>query len=425
MAKGQPSWYKRRSYLHFDQPIKCSKAQSLVMSPHRVAKHAFFPLISYTISSLKVFRNSLGELEKKTKQRPIAFASHVDSHIYSYYTQILSKLYELSIEKYGLGKNVLAFRSLGKNNIHFANQAFEKIKDRGECSVVAMDISGFFQNLEHRHLKSAWKELLGEKKIPDDHFNLFKSLTRYSQVDQTKLYNTLGIAKNNPRKARFKVCDAVTFREKVRRKGLITVNDSGAGIPQGTPISALLSNIYMLDFDKRIKQVVEERSGEYFRYCDDMLFIVPHEHQNDIQDFAVKELSKLGLDINPDKTEVRRFSMHGNLQISDRPLQYLGFTFDGQRKLIRSSALARFSGKMKAGVRQAKKKQNKENLLKSENGIQTKPLFRKKLYERYSHLGRRNFITYGHDAANHMESSAIRRQLKPLWSRLQREFNSD
>ena len=38
-----------------------------------------------------------------------------------------------------------------------------------------------------------------------------------------------------------------------------------------------------------------------------------------------------------------------------------------------------------------------------------KKLSKRKLYERYSHLGGKNFITYGHRAANHMRSDAIRK----------------
>jgi retron-type reverse transcriptase len=52
------------------------------------------------------------------------------------------------------------------------------------------------------------------------------------------------------------------------------------GIPQGSPISALLSNIYMFSFDKHMKNYVDSIGGKYFRYCDDMLLIVPSEYRD-------------------------------------------------------------------------------------------------------------------------------------------------
>ncbi|WP_323948733.1 hypothetical protein [Aeromonas hydrophila] len=78
---------------------------------------------------------------------------------------------------------------------------------------------------------------------------------------------------------------------------------------------------------------------------------------------------------------------------------------------------------MKAGVRLAKKTHQKANLIEEKEGLAKTPLFKKKIYERYSHLSKRNFITYGHRAANIMGSHAIRKQLKPLWGRLIKEIN--
>lgn len=69
--------------------------------------------------------------------------------------------------------------------------------------------------------------------------------------------------------------------------------------------------------------------------------------------------SELNLTINPEKTEIRHFWSDSGLQKRNKPLQYLGCTFDGQRKLIRFAALARFSGRMKSGVRVAKKSRAK------------------------------------------------------------------
>ena len=422
MPNDEPPWFRLRGYLHFDSPVKAVTAQKLVTNPKRVAKHAFFPLIHYQIDSFKVSTTESGEFHKKFKSRPISYASHLDSHIYAYYAWLLSKHYEELLNHNNLSDNVLAFRSLGKSNIEFANNAFEEIKRRKHCVAIALDISGFFDNLDHQTLKAMWARTLGEEKLPDDHFNVFKSLTKYSKVNRAALYEQLGISPNNPKNGRFRICAAHEFRNTVRCNGLIETHQKTKGIPQGTPISALLSNIYMIDFDSKAKQITDEFGGEYYRYCDDMLFIVQPDQQDVIEHFVNSEIDRLGLSINQDKTEIRHFWPDGILQKCNKSLQYLGFTFDGQRKLIRSAALARFSGRMKSGVRLAKKTREKIKRLNDSQGRPTKALFKRKLYERYSYVGRRNFISYGYRAANLMGSQAIKRQLKPLWARLQDEI---
>ena len=177
MSSKKHPWFRPRGYLHFDSPISFRKAQSIVMSPKRVARHSFYPLINYQIDSYKVSKDQFGKLQKKAKERPIAYASHVDSHIYAYYAWLLNTSYEKKIQATGLNDNILAFRSLGKSNIEFADSAFEDIKRRENCSAVALDVSGFFDNLDHQMLKKSWADLIGVDQLPKDHFNVFKSLT--------------------------------------------------------------------------------------------------------------------------------------------------------------------------------------------------------------------------------------------------------
>lgn len=425
MKSKKHPWFKRRGYLHFDSPVSFKTAQKLVNSPRRVATHAFYPLIHYDIRSFKVYLNAENEIERKWKSRQIKYASHLDSHIYSYYSWLLSALYEKQVKQRGLDKNVLAFRSLGKNNIDFANDAFEIIRKTGKCSAVGLDITGFFDNLNHQKLKAIWADLLGEAKLPFDHFAVFKSLTKYVFVEREALFKALGISKNNPKNGRYRACTAKEFRDTIRSGGLIEKNKNNYGIPQGSPISALLSNIYMLDFDEKMKIAVEAEGGHYFRYCDDMLFITKTIFRDQIETHALNEIKQLKLEINSKKTERRDFYRYGGqLRCKDnKSLQYLGFTYDGERKLIRSAALAKFSNRMKAGVRLAKKTVSRKNHeLMIEGKAPTEKLRKKKLYERYSHLGNRNFLKYGYRAAKTMKSKAIKKQLKPMWRRLQNEL---
>lgn len=416
-------WYRSRGYLHFDRPISFENAKKIVTSPKKVAAHSFYPFINYSVDSKKIKQDKItGKIETKFKKRPVAYSSHVDSHIYSYYAKLLTKLYEEELVSRKISDSVLAFRALGKNNIDFANDAFKKIKKIGNCGVIALDLSKFFDKLDHKILKQHWSKLLGTERLPADHFNIFKSVTKFSQVEKTKLYNLLEISSNNPKNGRVRVCTPAEFRNNVRKTGLITTNEDFFGIPQGSPISALLSNIYMLDFDEKMHHYVRGLGGTYFRYCDDMLFIVPIENRDQTVDVAKKEIKLLKVDINDDKTEQRIFTSSMKGLKADKPLQYLGFLFDGQNIYLRSASLAKYSERMRKGVRLAKATMKKRNRIKNSRGEPQSSLFKNKIYKKYSHFGRRNFLTYGYRAADIMDSKTIRKQLKPLWNRLQNEL---
>ena len=54
------------------------------------------------------------------------------------------------------------------------------------------------------------------------------------------------------------------------------------GIPQGSPISAVLANIYMLDFDYEINKYLESIGGIYRRYSDDMVAICPLDKKDEV-----------------------------------------------------------------------------------------------------------------------------------------------
>ncbi len=423
------SWYKSRKYLHFDLPISRGKAEKIVTNKNSVAKHAFYPFISGIISSSKLARDeNTKKLFQKPKEREIAYSAHVDSHIYSFYSNILSKLYEEKLLELGIDENVLAFRKIdGKNNIHFAKDAFSCIKLMGECSVVALDFSKFFNTLDHDILKSKWCSLLGVDKLPEDHYNIYRSLTKYSHVDRIELFKLFDISIYTPKSnSRERVCSPTDFRTKVRNNGLINLNpEKDKGVPQGSPISALLSNIYMLDFDLKMKRFVDSCGGKYFRYCDDMIFIVPSGFGDMIESLASSAVKDFKVTINRNKTEIRDFIFKNNRLIcfdkegNQKTLQYLGFLFDGVNVFLRSTALARYSEKMRGGVKLAKKTMARKNRIRNSKG-ETKQsfLYKRKLHRLYSYRGKRNFISYGYRAAKIMDSKSIRKQLKPLWGRL-------
>jgi len=80
----------------------------------------------------------------------------------------------------------------GKCNIHFARDAFQNIRDLGSCCAIAIDISSYFESLNHERLKSLWCRLLAVDRLPPDHFAVFTNITKYRVVDRTKAYERLG-----------------------------------------------------------------------------------------------------------------------------------------------------------------------------------------------------------------------------------------
>lgn len=391
----------------------------------QVQGHSFYPFIYSTVTTIKVSRNpQTKKVERKKKEREISYSAHVDSHIYSFYASKLARHYENRIVAADLRGSVLAFRSLGKSNVDFAWKAFAEIRQRGNCDVVAFDIKGFFDNLDHRLLKRAWTSVLGEVYLPKDHWAVFRSLTTWARVNKDKLYKALGISIHNPVPngiRRRRLCSPDDFRKVVRDQGLIQKNGQKHGIPQGSPISAVLSNIYMLTFDEQMRGFAKSIGATYMRYCDDIMVISPPGMIDTVKAFTAQQIQTVKLEIQPDKTDECSFAIDSNGLVSaGKTIQYLGFTFDGQNIQIRSSSMMRYFEKMARGIRVAKNATAKRNKIRKRRGKNQKPLHLKTLLKRYSYLGRRNFLTYGFRSAVTMHSDSIKTQLQPLWPKFKK-----
>jgi RNA-directed DNA polymerase len=420
-------WLERRGYVHFDRHIAAEKIERRVRDPEYVASHGFMPFIGYSIEEPKYKR-----LQRKVliKSRPIRFASHLDSHVFAYYANLLAEPYEEALRANSLSENVLAYRKheiegerRGKCNIHFANEAFEWVKQYRDCTAFAFDVEGFFDSIDHGLLKQQWQNLIGDDRLAEDHYKVFRAITKYCWVELAAMADALGFGRNRLEKSRVPFSTPKAFRERIAKQGLLQINKGPFGIPQGSPISALLSNIAMLDFDCMMAQLVKNWNGLYRRYSDDILVIVPSEYANDVGVQTWDTLAKTTngtLKLNDEKTVVSAFETKGGKLIADTPLSYLGFDFDGQQKLIRQKTISRFQRRMVQAVRSAARAANKA----SGDGKDGR-VWRRELYERYSHLGKRNFVTYAYRCASIMNAPEIKRQTRRHWERLNRLINED
>jgi hypothetical protein len=412
--------FKPRRYLHFDEPVSEAAAEELATDPVRVRSWPFMPMLRCMLTVKKVKRNEAGHLETKLKEREICYSAHRDAAIYAYYGLRLSNAYEQLLTTKGLTSNVTAFRpDSGKCNIDFAKEAFEWIRNFGPCTALAFDIKSFFDTLDHLHLKRHWAAVLGLSKLPDDHYAVYKSLTRFARVDREKAMQALGISRHNPRASnRRRLCTPEEFREKIRKGGLIEVNAKNFGIPQGSPMSAILSNIYMLPFDEAVSAKVSSVGGLYRRYCDDMLCIVSQELSVSIEAFVMAEIATIKLQIQEAKTLRHRFELKAHELSADKPLQYLGFLFDGNRVLLRNAGLTRFYARMRAGVQLAAATKAKADKRRTPIEAGADSIKRKKLNKRYSYLGGTNFISYAIRSSRQFDDEGIKKQVRRHWRKL-------
>lgn len=364
----RPERKHQKQYPHFDAPLSLSELSELANDPARVATNPFFPFLEFKQSWIP-FR---ADGHRDPKERLIRFASRRDSAIFSRYRVLLSDLYEAKLKAVGLGDAVIAYRRIplhpgsprGKCNIHFAKESFEAIQGLGTCCAVVMDISKYFEHIDHARLKTYWAKLLSEPRLPDDHHAIFKALTRYRWVDRRQALTALGFMgldghlatpnKDLPRQ----LCTPRVFRDKIADAGLIQKNENGFGIPQGAPLSDVLANIYLLEFDLEVTDWVKRRGGYYRRYSDDILIILPgsFEHGRAAFDFASCRIRHFGdrLEIKQEKTAIVRYfpdsdGLGYECQSGSKGrngLEYLGFRFDGKRAYLRDSTVSRFYRKM-------------------------------------------------------------------------------
>ncbi len=386
------------------------------------------------------------------KYREIYYPNHLDAHIYSYYTKnILEPLYEEELKKdKALNESVIAYRRIQvanqdrcKSNIDFANEIFDEIKrTKGETAVLALDISKFFDSLDHKLLKQAWSKLLNRKDLPPDHYNLFKSLTQFNFVEMKDLLKEFGFKHPNQliqKDISHFIKNGVEFRTRIKEKGLLKKNSfrkkceneeiKVVGIPQGTPISAFLANLYLLEFDKKAIELLKPSNGIYRRYSDDIFIICPRGVHSEIESEIYSLIAKnFLLEIQPTKTQ-RTFFINGRLEKGEKPVNYLGFQFDGNRKLLKSASVSKFYRKMKraVGYRASRAIVAKQKLNRGTNVDVT--LHRKQLYKQFSFLGakmvkkkKRNYFSYAYFAARVMNSPHIKKQLSKAWSILHTEI---
>lgn len=458
-------WFKQKGYIHFTNKLDRTDRPAinkLVQNKKYVAKHAFYPILFYEKTILR--RN------KKPKKRPIGYATHLDTQIFSFYAKELREKYEKRIlQTPNLSDCVIGYRSIlnkegkGKRNIHFAKEVFDDIKKWGDCKVLLMDIRNFFPSIDHLHLKKAWAGLLNQPSLPPHYYNIYKAVTKFSYIRKKDLQiNNRGFDEAYLAQLRKKGIEALfgsaaEFREKVVQNPAIKiyknqrkVNGRTVGIPYGFPISPVLVNLYMLEFDELIvKEFVQTKRCVYKRYSDDIIIICKNQKEANRIEKRARELIKkyTRLQLANEKTERFTCQVINGRQIikndkNGKPyLTYLGFEFYGYQTLIKSSTLANYYRKMKKAIQSKVYRMEKTY---QKQLLVNPALHTRKLYRSYTHHGKKrrkifipkykweevaegefipkrksipkqhwgNFITYAYESAEIMNEKKIKRQVR-------------
>lgn len=400
-----------KCYVHFDKRVLLDNTFNYISNPKRVARHAFYPFITYQKREIRYIE---GDGRQEPKYRKICYAAHLDNKIYQYYSFLINKIYTHRAIADNIDRCVIAYRDNmnGQTNIHFAKRAFDFIKGQSSCYIMIGDFKGYFDNLHHRYLKRMLCDLLETNTLTDDYYNVYKSITAYGEWERDKLLSFHKLCARRKHLREFNEMDTVLsyeeFKSQSKKKGMIEKNTTGKGIPQGSAISAVFANVYLLHFDKAIADLVDSYNGLYMRYSDDFIIVIPTESKEVFQ--GIYERIKIEICNIPEliveehKTQLYHYmageilscnnDFISNSTNSRNFLDYLGFTFDGESVDFRAKTLTRYYKRMNKkvyGIIKSKGITKKKNRISGKN-----------LYNKYSISGaypkepnkHGNFLTY-------------------------------
>jgi RNA-directed DNA polymerase len=125
---------------------------------------------------------------------------------------------------------------------------------------------------------------------------------------------------------------------KYLRAGVVVngrLNETSKGVPQGGPLSPLLSNILLDDLDKEL----EKRGHQFARYADDLIILVKSKRAGErVMESISRFLERvLKVKVNRDKSRVVR--AEGSC--------FLGFTFTRKRLTVSEKSINRFKTELR------------------------------------------------------------------------------
>ena len=158
-------------------------------------------------------------------------------------------------------------------------------------------------------------------------------------IDLEKFFDTVNHDVLMNRVSR-KVSDKGVLRliGKYLRAGVVAdgrLNETSKGVPQGGPLSPLLSNILLDDLDKEL----ERRGHRFARYADDLIILVKSRRAGErVMESISRFLErKLKVRVNRDKSRV----------VKAEESSFLGFTFTRKRLTVSEKSITRFKSELR------------------------------------------------------------------------------
>jgi hypothetical protein len=116
------------------------------------------------------------------------------------------------------------------------------------------------------------------------------------------------------------------------------VADEEKGVMAGMPLSPLLANLYLTEFDKK----AESWAPVYARYSDDIIFFCPPERTEELWERIRTEFSGYGLTINDEKSSIA---------LPGQAWEFLGLSYRDGRIGLSAASIRKMKGKISRAAR--------------------------------------------------------------------------
>ncbi len=233
------------------------------------------------------------------KNRQLGIPTVVDRVIQQAITQVLSPIYEKQFSSHSYG-----FRP--RRNAHQALQQCRRYITEGYKYAVDMDLEKFFDT-----------------------------------VNQSKLIEVLSRTVKDGR--------VISLVHRYLQAGVVVANKferTAVGVPQGGPLSPLLSNIMLNELDKEL----ENRGHRFVRYADDMLILCRSKRSaaRTMENLVPYIEKKLFLKVNREKSTVAYI----------QNVKFLGYSFYKTKGEVRLRIHTKSVAKMRSKIRELTSRSN-------------------------------------------------------------------